>query len=57
EFGVGDSIGEALALVKQIRASPQARAFFAQSCKQADVPVLELTQWIRTRWASMHSFI
>ncbi|KAG2029160.1 hypothetical protein BDR03DRAFT_1018820 [Suillus americanus] len=35
----------------------QAHAFFAQSCKQADVPVLELMQWIWTQWASMHSFI
>ncbi|KAG2346979.1 hypothetical protein BDR05DRAFT_945396 [Suillus weaverae] len=57
EFEVGDSNGKALVLVKQIHASPQARTFFAQSCKQADVSVLELTQWIRTRWASMHSFI
>lgn len=44
EFGVGDSIGKA-------------RAFFAQSCKQADIPVLELMQWVRTQWASMHNFI
>ncbi|KAG1842747.1 hypothetical protein DFJ58DRAFT_731906 [Suillus subalutaceus] len=45
EFGVGDTIRKALALVKQIHASLQARAFFAQSCKQADVPILELMQW------------
>ncbi|KAG1767593.1 hypothetical protein EV702DRAFT_1282555 [Suillus placidus] len=44
DLGVGDLIGKALVLVKQIRASPQAHTFFAQSCKQADVPVLELTQ-------------
>ncbi|KAG2045526.1 hypothetical protein BDR06DRAFT_978148, partial [Suillus hirtellus] len=54
EFGVGDLIGKALVL---IRASSQARAFFAQSCKQADVPTLELMQLVQTRWASMHSFI
>jgi len=74
EFGVGDTIGKALALVKQvgqlhsnsiiyinsalqIRSSPQARTFFNKSCKQADVPILELMLWIHTRWASMHSFL
>ena len=74
DFGVGDTIGKALALVKQvgqlhsnsiiyinsasqIRSSPQARTFFNKSCKQADVPILELMLWVRTRWASMHSFL
>ncbi|KAF5370479.1 hypothetical protein D9615_009743 [Tricholomella constricta] len=52
-----DSVGKALALVKQIRASPQARAFFKKSCQQNDVPTLQLLLWIRTRWASMYSFL
>ncbi|KAF5380029.1 hypothetical protein D9615_006171 [Tricholomella constricta] len=52
-----DSLGKALALVKQIRASPQARAFFKKSCVQNNVPTLQLLLWIRTRWASMYSFL
>ncbi|KAF8156025.1 hypothetical protein B0H34DRAFT_517919 [Crassisporium funariophilum] len=57
DFDAADSIGKALMLVKQIRASPQARAFFTKSCKQVDVPVLQLILWIRTRWASLYAFL
>ncbi|KAG1792926.1 ribonuclease H-like domain-containing protein [Suillus plorans] len=48
-----DALGKALALIVQIRKSPQARAFFRQSCAEVNVPVLELLQWVRTRWASL----
>ena len=41
----------------QIRASPQARAFFKKSCQQVGVPVLQLLLWIRTRWASLYAFL
>jgi len=41
----------------QIRASPQARAFFKKSCQQVEVPVLQLLLWIRTRWASLFTFL
>lgn len=57
DFTVGDTIGKSLALIKQIRSSPQATAFFRECCRQAGVPELALIQWIRTRWASMHNFL
>jgi hypothetical protein len=41
----------------QIRASPQARAFFKKSCHQVEVPILQLLLWIRTRWASLYTFL
>lgn len=41
----------------QIRASPQARAFFTKSCQQVEVPILQLLLWIRTRWASLFAFL
>ena len=41
----------------QIRASPQARAFFVKSCQQVEVPILQLLLWIRTRWASLYVFL
>ncbi|KAG2755213.1 hypothetical protein P692DRAFT_20695937, partial [Suillus brevipes Sb2] len=53
-FDTGDSLGKALALIEQIRKSPQARAFFRKACKEENVPELELLQWIRTRWASLY---
>jgi hypothetical protein len=56
-FSVGDTIGKALALVTQIRKSPQARAFFHRTCEEVDVPPLELLKWIRTRWASLFNFL
>ncbi|KAF7333887.1 hypothetical protein MSAN_02401300 [Mycena sanguinolenta] len=54
EWTAGDAIGKILALIKQIRMSPQARAFFKKCCIQSDVPVLELLLWVRTRWASLY---
>ncbi|KAG1789960.1 uncharacterized protein HD556DRAFT_1446530 [Suillus plorans] len=53
-FDTGDSLGKALALIEQIRKSPQARAFFCKACKEENIPELELLQWIRTRWASLY---
>ncbi|KAG1812887.1 uncharacterized protein BJ212DRAFT_1482953 [Suillus subaureus] len=40
-----DALGKALALIIQIQKSPQAWAFFCQSCAEVNVPVLELLQW------------
>jgi hypothetical protein len=56
-FAVGDTLGKALALVIQIRRSPQACAFFKKCCKECGAPDLELLRWIRTRWASLYYFI
>src|SRR5438876_1148860 len=50
-------IGRAFTSDHQIRASPQARAFFRESCTQVEVPTLELLLWIRTRWASLYHFL
>jgi hypothetical protein len=41
----------------QIRKSPQARAFFATSCEDVEVPLLQLLLWVRTRWASLYQFL
>ena len=41
----------------QIHASPQAQAFFKKSCRQVEVPILQLLLWIRTRWASLYTFL
>src|ERR1700678_495649 len=41
----------------QIRASPQAKQYFALCCKSEQVPILELIKWIRTRWGSMHDLV
>ena len=73
EYDVGDALGKVLALVTQvcchyiafripfhgpqIRRSPQARAFFKQSCREVDIPTLELLTWIRTCWASLFNFL
>jgi hypothetical protein len=56
-FTVGDTVGKALALVTQIRKSPQARAFFRRCCQEVGAPPLELLTWIRTRWASLFTFL
>ncbi|KAG6806576.1 hypothetical protein H0H92_010774, partial [Tricholoma furcatifolium] len=57
DFTPGDSLGKALALVKQIRASPQAKTFFKSSCGQVEIKPLELILWIRTRWGSLYKFL
>ncbi|KAG1773678.1 hypothetical protein EV702DRAFT_1201002 [Suillus placidus] len=40
-YDVSNAIGKALALIDQIRKSPQARAFFKKSCEEEGVPCLE----------------
>ncbi|KAL0958654.1 hypothetical protein HGRIS_014979 [Hohenbuehelia grisea] len=54
---VADALGKALALVKQIRLSPQARAYFQTSCSQVGVPPKGLLTWVHTRWASLCKFL
>ena len=44
-------------LFVQIHKSPQARAFFQKSCKETDVPPLQLLSWVKTRWASLFDFL
>ncbi|OJA19804.1 hypothetical protein AZE42_13961 [Rhizopogon vesiculosus] len=31
---------------RQIRKSPQARAFFQKSCEEEDLPTFDLLQWL-----------
>ncbi|KAG1731054.1 uncharacterized protein EDB91DRAFT_1085179 [Suillus paluster] len=52
-FDVGDAVGKALALIKQICKSPQAQAFFRKLCKEEGVAVRKILTWVRTRWASL----
>ncbi|KAJ6537529.1 hypothetical protein DFH09DRAFT_1283526 [Mycena vulgaris] len=54
EWTTGDAVGKVLALIKQIRMSPQARTFFAKCCVQATTPELELLLWVRTRCAFLY---
>ncbi|KAG1827950.1 ribonuclease H-like domain-containing protein [Suillus subalutaceus] len=57
DFEVADTAGKALALVTQIRKSPQARTFFQQCCVEVNELKLELLKWIRTRWASLFGML
>ena len=43
--------------IPQVRASPQARAYFARVCAEEDITPLQLIKWVRTRWGSMHDLI
>ncbi|KAJ7623099.1 hypothetical protein DFH06DRAFT_1142882 [Mycena polygramma] len=52
-----DALRKALVLVKQIRMSPQAQRFFKKKCAETGVPVIQLLGWIRTRGASMFTFL
>ena len=54
---VGNSLGKAIALVKQIQKSPQARAFFCAMCCQVKIKPLELLLWIWTCWGSLFTFL
>jgi hypothetical protein len=47
KVAAGDVVGKALALVKQIHKSPQARTFFKKSCAEVEIPFLQLLNWIR----------
>ncbi|KAF8986508.1 hypothetical protein BDQ17DRAFT_1335571 [Cyathus striatus] len=55
-FTPGDALGKVLALVKQIRMSPQARTFFKSTCMQVNINPLELLLWVHTQWGSLHQF-
>ncbi|KIM73292.1 hypothetical protein PILCRDRAFT_15383 [Piloderma croceum F 1598] len=57
DFDPGDLLGKVLALVNQVRASPQAKVFFATMCHEEGVKPLELIKWIRTCWGSMYDLI
>src|SRR5271154_2691032 len=35
--------------------SPQARTFFKKLCREVALPELKLTQYVRTRWASLYN--
>ncbi|KAJ7815702.1 hypothetical protein B0H14DRAFT_3745409 [Mycena olivaceomarginata] len=54
EWTAGDAVGKSLALIKQIRMSPQARAFFRECCCMVSLKELELLLRVRTRWASLY---
>ncbi|KIM78165.1 hypothetical protein PILCRDRAFT_11388 [Piloderma croceum F 1598] len=45
DFDTGDACAKALALVKQICKSPQAKAFFNSCCEEVEVPLLQLLLW------------
>ncbi|KIM59848.1 hypothetical protein SCLCIDRAFT_125451, partial [Scleroderma citrinum Foug A] len=53
----GDLLGKVLALITQIRLSPQAKTYFAIVCKEEGLKPLELVKWIRTHWGSMCDLI
>ncbi|KAF8801155.1 hypothetical protein BYT27DRAFT_7342075 [Phlegmacium glaucopus] len=57
EFEPGDVLGKALALITQIRSSPQAKSYFAKVCVEEGLKPLELIKWVRTRWGSMFDLI
>ncbi|KDQ48994.1 hypothetical protein JAAARDRAFT_201236 [Jaapia argillacea MUCL 33604] len=57
EFDVADAVRKALALVTQIRKSSQACAYFCKTCKEVNVPLLQLLLWIQTWWASLYDFL
>ncbi|KAJ8516962.1 hypothetical protein ONZ45_g5790 [Pleurotus djamor] len=54
---MADALGKILALVKQVRLSPQARAYFQKCCRLTGTPPATLITWVRTRWASLHAFL
>lgn len=49
-------LGRALALVEQIRSSPQARAYLDKLAIQEKIKPLGLKTWSRTRWGGL-SFV
>ncbi|OCH91413.1 hypothetical protein OBBRIDRAFT_834185 [Obba rivulosa] len=48
EFEPGDLLGKVLAMINQIRASPQAKAFFEQICVEEQLEPLQLIKWVQT---------
>lgn len=57
EFSPWDTIGKVIAMVHQIRASPQARAFLSKMLLEEGLDDIELLNWICTRWASLYHCI
>ncbi|KAF5319881.1 hypothetical protein D9758_017850 [Tetrapyrgos nigripes] len=53
DLTAGDAVGKLLALINQIRKSPQAHAFFKECCIKTNNKPLELMLWIHTHWASL----
>ncbi|PCH37303.1 hypothetical protein WOLCODRAFT_158023 [Wolfiporia cocos MD-104 SS10] len=45
DFDAGDMLGKVLALINQIRASPQAKAYFAKVCEEEGIAPLQLIKW------------
>ncbi|KIJ28842.1 hypothetical protein M422DRAFT_54449 [Sphaerobolus stellatus SS14] len=56
DFNPADTVGKALAAVKQICSSPQAHAFLCQLCIEEKITLQELKLWIHTRWGSLYNF-
>ncbi|KAH9007830.1 hypothetical protein EDB84DRAFT_1447292 [Lactarius hengduanensis] len=56
-FQPGDLLGKAIALITQIRRSPQANSYFQTVCAEEGVKPLELKKWVRTRWGSMYDLL
>lgn len=46
-----------LSFLVQVRASPQAKVFFATMFHKEGLKPLELIKWIRTRWGSMYDLV
>ncbi|KAI0808987.1 hypothetical protein BC629DRAFT_1437238 [Irpex lacteus] len=57
DFEANDVLGKLLALINQIRASPQARAYFEKTCLEEGLKPLQLLKWVRTRWGSMYDLL
>ncbi|KAG0701880.1 ribonuclease H-like domain-containing protein [Suillus ampliporus] len=57
DFEVADTVGKALALVMQVRKSPQVRMYFQKCCAEVNEPNLKLLKWIHTQWASLFSMM
>ncbi|KAF8267382.1 hypothetical protein EI94DRAFT_1801722 [Lactarius quietus] len=57
DIPVGDSLGKAIALVKQIHKLLQAWVFFHMMCTQVNITPLELLLWICTHWGSLFTFL
>ena len=57
EFDPADLLGKVLAFINQVRALPQACAFFHKLCKDENLLPLQLLKWICTRWASLYDLI
>lgn len=44
-------------VIGQICKSLQAQAFFEKSCEEVNAPCLQLLYWVKTRWASLFTFL